>query len=166
MGIGGILVLLIVLYLVIARHLRPLHQLADVAQSIAGGNLDTPIPYSHHEHETGRLQSSLKKMQQSLKVYLDEMHQKREVLSKQHAELQAAYGEAQAYEKMKAKFLTEMTAKMAAPVEQVCRSTDDICRDYATLSKADMTALQTDITNGTNTIVELLDQLIKEPAET
>ena len=29
-----------------------------------------------------------------------------------------------------------------------------------------MTALQTDIMNGTNTIVELLDQLIIEPAET
>jgi hypothetical protein len=105
-------------------------------------------------------------MQRSLRAYMEEMQQKQTTLSRQNAELQAAYGEAQAYETMKAKFLTEMTAKMAAPVEQVCRSTDDICRDYATLSKADMTALQTDITNGTNTIVELLDQLIIEPAET
>ncbi|MBO7130268.1 MAG: HAMP domain-containing protein [Prevotella sp.] len=165
-GIGGILVLLVVLYLIIARHLRPLHQLADAAQSIAGGNLGTPIPESHHEHETGRLQSNLKKMQRSLRAYMEEMQQKQTTLSRQNAELQAAYGEAQAYETMKAKFLTEMTAKMAAPVEQVCHSTKDICRNYATLSKADMTALQTDITNGTNTIVELLDQLIIEPAET
>ena len=165
-GIGGVLLLLVVLYLIIARHLRPLHQLADSAQSIAGGNLDTPIPDSHHEHETGRLQSNLRKMQRSLRAYMEEMQQKQTTLSRQNAELQAAYGEAQAYEEMKAKFLTEMTAKMAAPVEQVCHSTEDICRDYATLSKADMTALQTDITNGTNTIVELLDQLIIEPAET
>jgi methyl-accepting chemotaxis protein len=164
-GIGGILLLLYVLYLVIAHHLRPLHLLADAAQSIAGGNLDTPIPESHHEHETGRLQSNLKKMQQSLRAYMDEMRQKQTTLSRQNAELQAAYGEAQAYEAMKTKFLSEMTAMMAAPVKQVCRDTDDICRNYETLSKADMTTLKTDIMNGTNTIVELLDQLIKEPAE-
>ena len=163
-GISGVLVLLIVLYIVIGRHLRPLHLLADAAQRIAGGNLDTPIPDAHHEHESGRLQSSLKKMQQSLKVYLDEMHQKREVLSKQHAELQAAYGEAQAYEKMKAKFLHDMTDRMAEPVAQVCRSTDTVCRDYSKLSKADMVALQADIMRGTETIIELLDQLIREPA--
>ena len=165
-GIGGILVLLIVLYLIIARHLRPLHLLADTAQSIASGNLDTPIPDSHHEHETGRLQSSLKKMQHSLRDYMEEMQQKQTTLSRQNTELQAAYGEAQAYETMKTTFLTEMTAKMAAPVEQVCHSTEDICRNYTTLSKTDMTALQTDIMDGTNTIVELLDQLIIEPAET
>lgn len=165
-GIGGILILLVVLYLIIARELRPLHQLADAAQSIAGGNLDTPIPDSHHEHESGRLQSNLKKMQHSLRAYMEEMQQKQTTLSHQNAELQAAYGEAQAYETMKAKFLTEMTAKMAAPVEQVCHSTEEICRDYMTLSKDDMTVLQTDIANDTNTIVELLDQLIKEPAET
>ncbi|MBP5798729.1 MAG: HAMP domain-containing protein [Prevotella sp.] len=165
-GIGGVLLLLYVLYLVIARHLRPLHQLADAAQSIAGGNLDTPIPDSRHKHETGRLQSNLKKMQRSLREYMDEMQQKQTMLSRQNAELQAAYSEAQAYETMKAKFLTKMTAKMAAPVEQVCRNTEDLCNNYATLSKADMNALQTDIANGTNTIVELLDQLIKEPADT
>lgn len=165
-GTGGILVLLVILYLIISRHLRPLHQLANAAQSIAGGNLDTPIPYSRHEHESGRLQSNLKKMQRSLRAYMEEMQQKQTTLSHQNAELQAAYGEAQAYEEMKAKFLAKMTAKMAAPVEQVCHSTEDICRDYTTLSKAEMTALQTDIMNGTNTIVELLDQLIIEPAET
>jgi len=164
-GIGGILVLLVVLYLIIARHLRPLHQLADAAQSIASGNLDTPIPDSHHEHESGRLQSGLKKMQRSLRAYMEEMQQKQTTLSHQNAELQAAYGEAQAYEEMKTTFLTKMTAKMAAPVEQMCRNTDEIYRNYASLSKADMNALQTDIMNDTNTIVELLDQLIKEPAE-
>ena len=164
-GISGILILLYLLYLVIARHLRPLHLLADAAQSIAGGNLSTQIPESHHEHETGRLQSNLKKMQRSLRAYMDEMQQKQTTLSRQNAELQAAYGEAQAYETMKAKFLTDMTAKMAAPVEQVCHSTDEICRDYARLTKADMTVLQKNIMNGTNTIVELLDQLIKEPTE-
>ena len=57
-GVAGVLILLIVLYTVVGRHLRPLHRLADSAQSIANGNLDTPIPDAHHEHEVGRLQNS------------------------------------------------------------------------------------------------------------
>lgn len=163
-SIGGVLLLLVVLYLVIARHLRPLHLLADAAQSISGGNLDTLIPDSHHEHETGRLQSSLKKMQQSLRSYMDEMQQKQDILSRQNAELQAAYVEAQDYETKKAKFLHDMTARMSVPVEKLCSTTDTICRDYEKLSKADMAALQADIERGSETITELLDELIKAPA--
>ena len=164
-GVGGVLVLLVILYLVIARHLRPLHLLADAAQSIAEGNLDTPIPDSHHKHETGRLQSSLKKMQTSLKAYMEEMQQKHTILSVHNLELQAAYSEAQAYEEMKSKFLHDMTDRMAKPVEQVCHSTDIICSDYAQLSKEEMTRLQADIMNGTDIITKLLDQLIKEPSD-
>ena len=164
-GIGGVLVLLYILYIVIARHLRPLHQLADAAQSIAEGNLDTSIPDSHHEHESGRLQSSLKKMQESLLDYMNEMQQKQATLSAQNAELQAAYGKAQAYEEKKAKFLHDMTNCMAAPVDQVCRSTNTICRDYAQLSRANMATLQADIMLGVEEITGLLDQLIKDPAD-
>ena len=164
-GIGGVLVLLYILYIVIARHLRPLHQLADAAQSIAEGNLDTSIPDSHHEHESGRLQSSLKKMQESLLAYMNEMQQKQATLSAQNAELQAAYGKAQAYEEKKAKFLHDMTNCMAAPVDQVCRSTNTICRDYAQLSRANMATLQADIMLGVEEITGLLDQLIKDPAD-
>ena len=43
-GVAGVVILLFVLYIVVGRHLRPLHWLADSAQSIAGGNLDTLIP--------------------------------------------------------------------------------------------------------------------------
>jgi HAMP domain-containing protein len=163
-GVSGVLVLLIVLYIVIGQHLRPLHLLADAAQRIAEGNLDAPIPDAHHKHESGRLQSSLKKMLQSLKVFMTEMHQKQAVLSAQHTELQTAYGEAQAYENMKAKFLRDMTERMAEPVAQVCHCTGVICRDYSKLSKTDMESLQADIMRGTETIIELLDQLIKAPA--
>ena len=74
-GMAGVVILLIVLYTVVGRHLRPLHWLADSAQSIANGNLYTPIPDTHHEHEAGRLQNSLAKMQQAQNAY---MHQRRE----------------------------------------------------------------------------------------
>ena len=66
---------------------------------------------------------------------------------------------------MKAKFLHDMAARMAAPVHQMCCSTDTICRDYTQLSHADMAILQADIMRGTEEITELLDQLITEPAD-
>lgn len=43
-GVVGVLILLIVLYAVVGRHLRPLHRLADSAQSIANGNLERRYP--------------------------------------------------------------------------------------------------------------------------
>ena len=163
-GIASILALLLVLYLVIARHLRPLHLLADSAQSIAQGHLDTLIPDTRQCDETGRLQNSLSLMQRNLATYMDEMLLKQDTLNKQHAELQAAYNEAQIYEEKKGQFLHDMTIRMTAPVEQLCRCTDTICRDYFKLSSDDMAALQSDIMQGSETITELLDQLIKDPA--
>lgn len=163
-SIATILILLIVLYYIIAYHLRPLNTLADSAQAIAKGHLDTPIGNTHHPDETGRLQKSLQLMQRKMVAYMDEMHQKRDMLNQQNAKLQAAYEEAKNYEENKAKFIHNMTERMATPVEQLCRSTETICRDYQNLSKDDMTKLQTDITQDCETIIALLDQLIKDPS--
>jgi methyl-accepting chemotaxis protein len=159
-GIIGVLVLLYILYIIIGHHLRPLHRLADSAESIADGNLDTPIADTSHQDETGRLQNSLSMMQRKLAAYMDEMQQKQDKLSQQNKELQAAYGEAKAYEEMKAKFLHDMTDRMAAPVEQVCHNTDIICRSYSDLKKGEITRCQQEILQGTETITQLLDQLM------
>ena len=164
-GISGVLLLIYILYIVIGRHLRPLHLLADAAQGIAEGNLDTLIPDSHTEHEAGRLQTSLKKMQQSLQAYIKEMQLQQDKLNAQNAKLQAAYSEAQAYEKKKAKFLHEMTERMDAPVCKVCNCTESMCSKHEQLSPTDMADLEAAIQKGTEEITGLLDQLIKEPAD-
>jgi len=163
-GVVGVLIIIIVLFLAIARHLRPIHQLADAAQSIADGNMNTHIPPTHYKHESARLQLSLKKMQRSLKAYLKEMQLKQTELSAHNAELQKAYSEAKAYEQKKTKFLNDMTNRMAPPVKQLCSHTDTICCDYSHLTDNEMDTLQTDIMHCTDEITELLDQLIKEPA--
>lgn len=163
-GVAGVLVLLIVLYTVVGRHLRPLHWLADSAQSIANGNLDTPIPDTHHEHEAGRLQTSLKRMQQALRAYMTEMQQKQVTLSKQNAELKAAYAEVQAYEVKKTNFVRDMTAQMAQPVESLCRQADAICRNAAQMTREEMARLQLSVTKDSETITQLLDKLMKETA--
>ena len=163
-SVVAILVLLYILHFVIGLHLRPLHLLADSAQAIAEGNLNTPIPDTRHIDETGRLQNSLSLMQRRLAAYLDEMRQKQDKLNEQHIELQAAYDEAKTFEQKKARFIHDMTDRMTVPVELLCSSTDTICRDYHHLSKEGMTALQTNIMQGSETVTQLLDQLIKDPA--
>ena len=162
-GVAGVLILLIVLYAVVGRHLRPLHWLADSAQSIANGNLDTPIPDAHHEHEAGRLQN-LAKMQQALKAYMTEMQQKQVTLSKQNTDLKAAYAEVQAYEVKKTNFVRDMTAQMAQPVESLCQEANTICHDAATMTKEEMAQRQTVIIKDSETITQLLDNLMKETA--
>jgi HAMP domain-containing protein len=161
-GVAGVLFLLFVLYIVTGRHLRPLHRLADAAQSIAQGDLDSPIPDTRHQDETGRLQNSLSKMQHSLKAYFDEMRQKQAMLSRQNTALNAAYAEVRDYEAMKTSFLRDMTERMAAPVDSLCQLTDRICDDYATMTKAEIARLQLDIMQNSEVITSLLDQLMKE----
>ena len=163
-GVACVVILLIVLYFIVGRHLRPLHWLADSAQSIAEGNLDTPIPDAHHEHEAGRLQNSLAKMQQALKAYMTEMQQKQVTLSKQNAELKAAYAEVQAYEVKKTNFVHDMTAQMAQPVERLCQEAETICRDAATMTREEMAQRQAVVMQDSETITQLLDKLMKETA--
>lgn len=159
-GVIGVLLLLAILYVVVGLHLLPLHRLADCAQNIADGDLDTPIPETRFVDESGRLQTSLSRMQRSLKAYMDEMQQKQTELSEHHAELQTAYSEAQALEERKAQFMYNMTEQMAAPVNVLCKSTDSICRNYSRLTKAEMARRQMDIMQASDTITRLLDQLI------
>ncbi len=163
-GMAGIVILLIVLYVVVGRHLRPLHWLADSAQSIANGNLDTPIPDTHHEHEAGRLQNSLAKMQQAQKAYMTEMQQKQVTLSQQNAELKAAYAKVQAYEVKKTNIVHDMTAQMAKPVERLCQEAETLCRDAASMTREEMAQRQAVIMQDSETITQLLDKLMKETA--
>ena len=163
-GMAGVVILLIVLYTVVGRHLRPLHWLADSAQSIANGNLDTPIPDAHHEHEAGRLQNSLAKMQQAQNAYMTEMQQKQVTLSKQNVELKAAYAKVQAYEVKKTNFVHDMTAQMAKPVERLCQEAETICRDAASMTREEMAQRQAVIMQDSETITQLLDKLMKETA--
>ena len=163
-GMGGVLILLFILYIVVGRHLRPLHSLADLAQHIADGNLDTPIPDTHHLHEAGRLQNSLAKMQQSLRAYMTEMQQKQVTLSNQNAELKSAYAEVRAYEVKKSNFVRDLTSQMANPVASLCHEADCICEDAASMTKEQMAARQAVITRDSETITQLLDNLMRETA--
>ncbi len=164
-GFFGLLLLLCICAVVIHRYLFSLHQLADAAQRIARGNLRETIPNTKRKDEIGRLQTSLSKMQRSLSHFMEEMRQQQEKLSKQNAELQKAYSEAQEYEDFKAVFIQKMTDQMVKPVDTISKSTNTICVNYDHLSKEEMEKLEADITTATETVTQLLDQLLNVPSK-
>ena len=163
-GVTGVSILLVLLYLVVGRHLRPLHWLADSAQGIADGDLNTRIADTRREDEAGRLQNSLAMMQQALKTYMTEIQEKQVILSHQNEELKAAYDEVKAYEVKKNSFLRNMTAQMAKPVESLCLQAKTICQEATTMSREEMTQRQAVIMKDTETITDLLDHSMRETA--
>ena len=97
----------------------------------------------------------------SLASYMEEMQQKQEALSRQNTQLQEAYDEAQEYDRLKANFVHQMTDQMVGPVDTVCRHTDNIVANYQTLTKPEMAKIQIDILSTTESITQLLGQLMK-----
>ena len=57
----------------IYKMVRPLRQFADSAISIAGGNLDTPLPAIHSEDELLQLRNTFEYMQHSLKQHINDL---------------------------------------------------------------------------------------------
>ena len=80
----GLLVLFGCSAVAIYRMVRPLHQFADSAMSIAGGNLDTPLPHIKSEDELLQLRNSFAYMQTSLKRYIEDL--KVTTATKEHME--------------------------------------------------------------------------------
>lgn len=164
--IGGLGLLLILLFCwkLIARHLLPVHQLADSVQLIANGHLDVSIPDSGMKNEIGQLQNSFATMQLSLASYMDEMQHKRIQFNQQNAELKTAYEQAQEYEKLKASFLNNMTDQMLNPINAVCEQANQIADHYQTLTQDEMTQNEQEVLSHTELVTKLLEQLLNVPS--
>ena len=155
-----LLVLVLVCRYVVARHLRPLKLLADSAQRIAEGHLDETVPDSGHKDEIAQLQNSFVTMQRSLADYISDMQLKRETLSAQNEQLQAAYEQAQAAGSVKERFLGNMTDQMTRSIDAIAAQTETLCNDCETLSRAELVKIQIQILNETETVTMLLDNML------
>lgn len=69
----GLIVLFACCAFAIYRMVRPLHQFADSAMSIAKGNLDASLPVIHSEDELLQLRNSFEHMQHSLKQHINDL---------------------------------------------------------------------------------------------
>ena len=159
----SLVILLIICWWVISRHLHPLSLLSVSAQRIAQNNLDEELKKSSNKDEIGQLQNSFITMQHSLSDYISEMQQKRSTLLQQNDELQAAYKQVQDSDSIKSQFLSRMTEQMVQNVDAITELTDTLCDHYKELSKTDMMKIQIQMLSYTDEVTFLLDQMLNKP---
>ena len=159
----SLVILLIICWWVISRHLHPLSLLAVSAQRIAQNNLDEELKKSSNKDEIGQLQNSFITMQHSLSDYISELQQKRSTLLQQNDELQAAYKQVQDSDSIKSQFLSRMTEQMVQNVDAITELTDTLCDHYKELSKTDMMKIQIQMLSYTDEVTFLLDQMLNKP---
>lgn len=109
------------------RQLLPLRSLTESAQRIAEGDFNEAIPDSHQQDEIGLLQRTFQQMQQSLGKHVDELEQLTIELEEKGKELRKAYDKAQEADRMKTKFLHNMTNQMVAPANAISKDVDALC---------------------------------------
>ena len=160
----GLLLLLLSCRLFIRRQLIPLRQLEKSARHITEGRYDERIPDSRRLDEVGRLHSHFQQMQQSLATRVGEMQQLSDILKERGEVLRATYEQTRAADRLKTKFLYNMSDQMMAPAEGIAKSAitmSDHCRE---LDEEDIDRLVGDIQLRGDKVTALLNQLIEKCA--
>jgi methyl-accepting chemotaxis protein/sigma-B regulation protein RsbU (phosphoserine phosphatase) len=161
-AIIGLLLLLVSCRLFIHRQLVPLRQLAVLAQRIADGSYDDPIPDIPKQDEIGRLNRHFQNMQQSLVTRVGELQRASDLLKERGEVLQTAYEQAQAGDRMKTNFLYNMSDQMTSPVSDICKCVMTISDRTSELSEEETNRLVDEIQQRGEKITALLNQLITE----
>ena len=162
----SLLILLIICWWVISRHLRPLGKLAASAERIAQSHLDEELKHSSSKDEIAKLQNSFITMQHSLSSYISEKHQKRSTLRQHNDELQAAYEQVQESDSIRSQFLSRMTGQTVQNVDAITEQTNWLCDHYKELSKTDMMKIQIQMRSYTDEVTFLLDRMLSTSHET
>lgn len=161
-----LLLLLLLCRLVIDRNLKPLDLLSAKVRRISQNHFDEPIPTNNRQDEIGELQRSFSTMQQSLANHLSEMHQKTAALQDRNQALQTAYERGRDDERTKTAFLSRISEKIMAPVNEIHVATEQLSLSYQSLTKPEMNRLQQQISDHSETITNLIDHtLIKSKGE-
>lgn len=165
LAVVSLIIITLLCWMVVAHHLRPLRLLAESMQCIANGQMKGKVEESGNQDEIGQFQNSFAKMQSALASYVTEMEQKRNTLSQQNVELQAAYEQTQELDNIKMQFLGRMTNQMAQNIESITAMTDTICNRYHQLSKTEMMKMQVEMLSLTDTVTRLLSKMLDNPKE-
>ena len=167
-GVAGVLVIIIVLFLIIVRHLRPIHQLADAAQSIADGHFDEPLPESPRHDSVGRLTNSFIRMQQSLANSISDIRRVNIELEQQNEELARAYQLKMETNRQKMVFIQDMYHEIRTPLNIISGFAQVLYASSHTLPAEevnDITARMKASANDINQLTQKLYELSK-PSQT
>ena len=165
----AVIVLLLLLFTcrrIIDHNLSSLDDLSDIVRRISQNQFDEPIPNRDRKDEIGELHRSFSQMQQALTNHINELHQKTEALKQRNEELKAAYERGREDERTKAAFLSHTTSQIMPPANVVNTTTNILSAKYQTITKEEMTLLKTQITESSDTITRLIDEMLTASQKT
>lgn len=90
-GIAGLLLLIITVALIASRITNPLRRLAHITQDIGGGNFNVNLPETKSNDEIARLNKSIKRMQDELQDYFENLKETTAAKEKIESELKIAH---------------------------------------------------------------------------
>lgn len=90
-GGGGLLLLCLAVGLIARSITRPIRDLRDAAETLAGGDLDAPLPPPHGRDEVAVLTSRFGEMRDNLKRHIADLRETTAVRERMHSELRIAH---------------------------------------------------------------------------
>lgn len=158
---AGLLLLLVLCLWFTHRQLKPLRMLTRSAHRIAEGHYDAPIPESKHHDEIGMLQNHFQSMQQSLAEHISQLDHLTASLQQQGRVLSAAYSQAKEADRMKTAFLHNMTDQMLAPIDDIQKDVDIMCRQVRDINQMAFDRVTDDIQVKGKAVTVLLNNLLE-----
>jgi methyl-accepting chemotaxis protein len=130
-------------------------------QQLAAGDFSHPVVVSKRRDEIGSLQKSFHAMQQAIISKIDEIQQHSQKLNKQKETLFAAYDRTHEAERIKTVFLHNVTSQLVEPVNGISDIVNNIKTNHDTLKQKDISQMAKQMQTYTNTIINLLHEMIK-----
>lgn len=158
----GLILLLIFCPIVVKRNLRPLNQLVHFSQLMTGAKFLGEVPDTKRRDEIGQLEHSFRRMQQSLRKYIDEMRQQTLTLEDHNRELTVAYERVKEDERLKTRVLRHMSEEMVKPVDGILEQAKAICNCHHEMTDEEFGQTVDKMLANTNTVTALLDQLLQK----
>ena len=158
----GLILLLIFCPIVVKRNLRPLNQLVHFSQLMTGAKFLGEVPDTKRRDEIGQLEHSFRRMQQSLRKYIDEMRQQTLTLEDHNRELTVAYERVKEDERLKTRLLRHMSEEMVKPVDGILEQAKAICNCHHEMTDEEFGQTVDKMLANTNTVTALLDQLLQK----
>lgn len=158
-AILGMLLFFLMTRWVLRRELKPMRRLTALAQRIADGHLDEPVPDMNRNDEIGLLRDRLKKMLRTKLEQIDKLKSERNALRGRTEVLGNNYGKTLEADRMKTSFLHYMTTQMTAPTESIEQSVTTLCNDYQGNSQQEIDKQVDNIQRKSETLLDLLNHM-------
>ena len=112
----GLIVIFLLCHRTVAHAIRPLGELLEKTQSIAGGNMEVHIPRSQREDVIGRLQNSFATMLQSLNFHIGSVRYTTDQARHRNEELAKATRMVEEADRQKTAFIQNVSHQIRTPL--------------------------------------------------